>query len=207
MSRSAHVLAAMWAALFGKPRRATRPTLHLEALSERIVPTPMYYPIALDRGTDEFLSSLTSPASLANFRNHDSILLSSPSLFLHKTLNLVGNDGVTYGRVTFSQATANSDGSYSLMGTFTSGTLLIAVTGHVDPYSYVGSGTFTANFSFVGINLDPNGSGGFSATFHGVLSQTNQHASASGQLQVCVSNNLIGCVLNQPYTHVSGNWF
>ena len=68
----------------------------------------------------------------------------APSGLRGGALDLVGNDGVTYGHVSFSRLTANSDGSSSLQGTFWSGTLSIPVFGTVGPYQWGGSSGFTA---------------------------------------------------------------
>jgi len=220
MSRSAHVLAALWAPLFTMARRAARPALHLETLGERIVPTPMYYPIALDRGTDQFLSSLTSPATLANFRNHDYIALPSPYLLAGHTLDLVGADGVTYGHVKDLSVigTENGTGNYLVSGLFYSGTTSIVILGTITPYAG-GPTNFTANFGFEG--YDPRNSG-LAVDFHGTISQNYQHATVSGSLAVYYPHTYpqfgdklhetAGGVFyyepaNTRYTPVSGKWF
>src|SRR5262249_48617223 len=104
--------------------------------------------------------------------------------------------------------TANSDGSATLSGTFTSGTLSIPVTGTISAYQFGGSLGYHANFSFSGTVLNPfNPLAGYAVTYLGVLFQSNQHATTSGQLQPVVSDNPIGAIVTQPSTPVSGNWF
>src|SRR5262249_32778510 len=144
-------------------RRATRPALGLEALGDRIVPTPMYYPASLDRGTDEVASILTSPATLANIRNHDYIALPSPYALAGHTVDLVGADGVTYGHVKDLSVTGMElSGNYIVSGLFTSGTTSIIIHGTITPYAG-GPTNFTATFTFDG--YDPRNSG-LAVDFH-----------------------------------------
>jgi hypothetical protein len=219
MRRSSHALAATRAALFGKPRRAARPALGLEALGDRIVPTPMYYPASLDRGTDEVASILTSPATLANIRNHDYIALPSPYLLVGHTLDLVGADGVTYGHVKdLSVRGTDGLGETVVSGLFTSGTTEIVILGTITPYAG-GPTNFTANFAFQGYTPS---SSAFAVSFHGTISENFQHASVSGSLAVyypdmypgtcdLVHETAGGIVYYEPcnthYTPVSGKWF
>jgi hypothetical protein len=174
-------------------RREVRPSLGLETLDDRIMPTALgLSPAAINpillQGTPQI-----NPSPVP------SIVFPSASDLLNKTVKLVGTDGVTYGHVSFSVATANADGSYTLQGTFGSGTLSIPVTGTLGLYYLGGPLGFSANLSFSGIDTRVTG---YHVFFSGVVTQSYQHANISGGLRVFYPP-----IPPLNATPVSGMWF
>src|SRR5262249_30162278 len=172
--------AATWAALFSKARRAARPTLRLEALDDRVLPSGVF-PTSIDLTSDRIASQLTTSPVLALPRSYPTIVVPSPYALPGHTLDLVGADGVTYGHVTdLSVLGTDPAGNYVVSGLFTSGTTSIVILGSITPYAG-GPTNFTANFTFEGYTPS---SSGYAVSFHGTISQNYQHATVSGSLAV-----------------------
>ena len=114
MRRFLQALGKRWAA---RSRPSGRPALRLEALDERLLPSTLTLPPGSYLPTAPVLTTATPVSRIVYPNSSDRVY------FLNVPLDLVGSDGVTYGRVSFSRLTANSDGSSTLEGgTFTSGT-------------------------------------------------------------------------------------
>jgi hypothetical protein len=210
MRRFPHVFATLWG-LMSRPTRPGRgPALGLETLDARLLPSTFTI--------SDYPTSGLVAANLGNLQvnwsSQNTIAIHYPNVssLLNRPLQMV-NGNANYGQVTFTQVTINSDGTATLTGTFTSGTLSIPVTGTVGSYHFGGPLGFTATLSISGAVYSPIPGGGtnydmgYSVTFNGTLYQNDQHASVAGQLQVVVSDDLPVAIMNQPYSPVSGPWF